>query len=63
MATVVDFLSLGSHITVDSDCSHDIKGHLLLGKKSYAQPREHVKKPELSLLGKMKAGGEGDNRG
>ena len=31
--TVVDFVFLGSRITVDSDCSHEIKRHLLLGRK------------------------------
>ena len=32
--TVTDFLFLGSQITVDSGCSHEIKGHLLLGRKT-----------------------------
>ena len=32
--TVTDFLFLGSKITVDSDCSHEIKTHLLLGRKA-----------------------------
>ena len=32
--TVADFLFLGSKITVDSDCSHEIKRHLLLGRKA-----------------------------
>ena len=32
--TVRDFIFLGSKITVDGDCSHEIKGHLLLGKKA-----------------------------
>jgi len=32
--TVTDFIFLGSKITVDSDCSHEIKRHLLLGRKS-----------------------------
>ena len=31
--TVTDFISLGSKITADGDCSHDIKRHLLLGRK------------------------------
>ena len=35
---------LGSKITADGDCSHKIKRHLLLGKKSYDQPRQHIKK-------------------
>ena len=31
--TVTDFLFLGSKMTVDGDCSHEIKRHLLLGRK------------------------------
>ena len=31
--TLGDFIFLGSKITADGDCSHEIKGHLLLGKK------------------------------
>ena len=31
--TVIDFIFLGSKITADSDCSHEIKRHLLLGRK------------------------------
>ena len=34
METVTDFVFLGSKITVDSDCSHEIKRHLLLGRKA-----------------------------
>ena len=34
MDTVTDFIFLGSKITVDSDCSHDIKRHLLLERKA-----------------------------
>ena len=34
METVTDFTFLGSRITVDSDCSHEIKGRLLLGRKA-----------------------------
>ena len=37
--TVSDFISGGSKITADGDCSHEIKRCLLLGKKSYDQPR------------------------
>ena len=32
--TVIDFIFLGSKITVDGDCSHEIKRHLLLGRKA-----------------------------
>ena len=31
---VIDFIVLGSKITIDGDCSYEIKGHLLLGKKA-----------------------------
>ena len=33
METVSDFIFLGSNITADGDCSHEIKRHLLLGRK------------------------------
>ena len=33
METVTDFIFLGSNITADGDCSHEIKRHLLLGRK------------------------------
>ena len=41
METVTDFVFLGSKITADGDCSHEIKRCLLLG---YDQPRQHIKK-------------------
>ena len=44
METVTDFISLGSKITADGDCSHEIKTTLAPWKKSYDQPREHIKK-------------------
>ena len=34
METVSDFIFLGSKITADDDCSHEIKRHLLLGRKA-----------------------------
>ena len=40
--TVSHFILGGSKITADSDYSHEIKRHLLLGKKSYAQTRQHI---------------------
>ena len=42
--TVADFIFGDSKITADSDCSHEMKGHLFLGIKSYDQPRQHIKK-------------------
>ena len=44
MGTVTDFIFLGSKITADGNCSQEIKRRLLLGKKSYDKPREHIKK-------------------
>ena len=42
--TVADFIFLGSKITADGDCSHEIKKMLAPWKKSYDQPRQHIKK-------------------
>ena len=42
--TVSDFMFWGSKITADGDCSHEIKRHLLLGRKGMTQPRLHIKK-------------------
>ena len=44
METVTDFIFLGSKITTDGDCSHEIKRCLLLGQKRYDQPKQHIKK-------------------
>ena len=44
MEIVTDFISVGSKLTADGDCSHEIKRCLLLGRKSYDQPRQHIKK-------------------
>ena len=41
--TVADFICLGSKITADGDCSHEIKRCLLLGRKA-DKPRQHIKK-------------------
>ena len=41
--TVSDFI-LGSKITTDGDCSHEIKIHLLLGRKVMTNLRQHIKK-------------------
>ena len=42
--TVTDFSFLDSKITADGDCGHKIKRQLLLGKKIYEKPRQHIKK-------------------
>ena len=44
METVTDFILGGSRITADGDCSQEIKRHLSPWKKSYDQPRQHIKK-------------------
>ena len=44
METVTDFIFLGSKITADGDCRHEIKRRLLLGRKAMIQPRQHIKK-------------------
>ena len=47
--TVSDFILGGSKITADGDCSHEIKRHLLLGRKSMDQPRQHIKNRDITL--------------
>ena len=42
--TVSDFIFWGSKITADGDCSHEIKKTLAPWKKSFDQPRQHIKK-------------------
>ena len=44
MEIVNDFIFLGSKITADGECSHEIKRHLLLVRKAYDKPRQHIKK-------------------
>ena len=44
MEKVTDFIFLGFKITADGDCSHEIKRHLLLGRKANDKPRQHIKK-------------------
>ena len=41
--TVTDFILGGSKITADGDCSHEFKKTLVPWKKSYDQPRQHIK--------------------
>ena len=43
VGTVTDFIFLGSKITADGDCSHEIKKSKDPCKKSYDQPRQHIK--------------------
>ena len=48
--TVSDFTFLGSKITADGDCNHEVKRWLLLGRKAMTKPRGHVKKQRLMKL-------------
>ena len=52
---VTDFLFLGSKITVDSDCSHEIKRCLLLGRKAMTNLNSILKGRGITLLAKVKA--------
>ena len=45
--TVADFILLGSKITADGDCSHEIKRHLLLGRKLMTKLIEYSKAETL----------------
>ena len=53
METVTDFIFLGSKITVDSDCSHKIKRHLLLGRKAMTNLDSVLKRRDITLLTKI----------
>ena len=50
METVRDFLFLGSQITVDDDCSHEIKRCLLLGRKTMTNLDSILKSRDITLL-------------
>ena len=49
MATVTDFIFLISKITADGDCSHEIKRHLLLGRKVMINLDSILKSRDISL--------------
>ena len=53
METVTDFISLGSKITMDSDCSHEIKRHLLLGRKAMTNLDSILKSRDVTLPTKV----------
>ena len=53
METVVDFIFLGSKITMDSDCSHEIKRHLLFGRKPMTNIESILKGRDITLLTKV----------
>ena len=47
--TVSDFIFLGSKITADGDCSHEIKRHLLLGRKVMTKLERILKSRDITL--------------
>ena len=53
METVIDFISLGSKITADGNCSHEIKRHLLLGRKTMTNLDSILKSRDIILLTKV----------
>ena len=53
METVTDFIFLGSNITADHDCSHEIKRHLLLGRKAMTNLDSMLKNRDTTLQTKF----------
>ena len=53
MEIVTDFIFLGSKITADDDCSHEIKRCLLLGRKAMSNLDSILKSKEITLLTKV----------
>ena len=52
--TVADFILGGSKITADGDCSHEIKRHLLLGRKVISNLDSILKSRDITLLTKVR---------
>ena len=52
LATVPDFIFLGSKITADGDCSNETKRHLLLGRKAMTNLDSVLKSRDITLLTK-----------
>ena len=53
MKTVTDFIFLGSKIAAASDCSHEIKRRLLLGRKAMTNLDSILKSEDITLLTKV----------
>ena len=53
METVTDFIFLGSKITADGDCSHEIKIHLLLGRRAMTNLDSILKSRDITFLTKV----------
>ena len=54
METVIDFILGGSKITADGDCSHEIKGHLLFGRKVMTNIDSILKSRDMTLPTKVR---------
>ena len=54
METVTDFIFFGSKITADGDCSHEIKRHLLLGRKAMTDLDSLLKSRDITLPTKIR---------
>ena len=54
METVTDFIFLGSKITADGDCNHEIKRHLLLGRKAMTNLDSILKSRDITLPTKVR---------
>ena len=54
METVSDFIFLGSKITADGDCNHEIRRHLLLGRKTMTNLDSILKSRDITLLTKFR---------
>ena len=52
--TVADFIFLGSKITADGDCSHEVKRHLLLGRKAMTSLESILKSRDITLSTKVR---------
>ena len=53
--TVTDFILLGSKIMMDGDCSHEIKRHLLLGRKTMTNLDKVLKNRDITLPTKVQS--------
>ena len=53
MQTMTDFIFLGSKLTADGDCSHEIKRRLLLGRKAMTNVESVLKSRDVTLLTKV----------
>ena len=51
--TLIDFIFLGSKITADGDCNHEIKSHMLLGRKAMTKLDSILKSRDITLPTKV----------